>query len=200
MPRHVDHEDRRRQIVAATLDVLAEQGASGLSFRTVASRMGGSSTLVTHYFRTRQELIDALVEFTTTSWSDEVADLDAGTEDPRERLRLFLRWMLPTDEEALKEEIARINLLGDRDARLRTQHVFAAWDEKVRELMARHLEGIVDPERVPAVVDLLRSLTNGIALSVVEHPGDWPTERQHAVLDELLVTLDLMPATVGSAT
>jgi AcrR family transcriptional regulator len=192
MPRHVDHDDRRRQIIAATLEVLAEQGPSGLSFRTVARYMGGSSTLVTHYFRTRQELLDALVE-DITDWPRELEELEAGAEDPRERLRVFLRWLLPEDERGLREETARINLIGERDTRLRTDHIFTAWDTNVRALITRHLNGLVPKKRVPAVVDVLRSTTNGITLSVVEHPDEWPVKRQYAVLDEVLHALDLAP-------
>jgi AcrR family transcriptional regulator len=192
MPRHVDHDHRRQEIIDATLEVLAEHGPSGLSFRTIARHMGGSSTLVTHYFRTRQELLDTFVE-SITGWPDEIAELEAGADDPRERLRLFLRWLVPEDDRGLKEESARINLIGERDTRLRTDHIFAAWDTKVRELIAHHLRGLVPAKRVPAIVDVLRSATNGVTLSVVEHPSEWPIERQHAVVDEILEALDLAP-------
>jgi AcrR family transcriptional regulator len=198
MPRKVDHQDRRAAIIEATLEVLAEKGPSGLSFRNVAKRMGGSSTLVTHYFRTRQDLLDALVE-AIASWPEEVAQLEAGTEDPRERLRLFLRWLLPEDDQGLKEETARVNLIGERDTRLRTEHLFAAWDSHVRALIVRHLEPLVPPERLLATVDVLRSVTNGITLSVVEHPDQWPTARQHRVLDDVLEAMGLLAVeeTVG---
>jgi AcrR family transcriptional regulator len=193
MPRHVDHDDRRRQILEATLEVLAELGPPGLSFRTIAKRMGGSSTLVTHYFPTRQELLDALVD-DMAGWPEELEELEAGAEEPRERLQLFLRWLLPDDERGRREETARINLIGERDTRLRTDHIFAAWDTNIRALITRHLEGLVPAGRVAATVDLLRSVTNGITLSVVEHPDEWPAERQYAVVDEVLGAMGLLPA------
>jgi AcrR family transcriptional regulator len=192
MPRHVDHDDRRREILQATLEVLAQRGPSGLSFRTVAKHMGGSSTLVTHYFRTRQALLDALVE-DMSSWPEEIAELEAGADDPRERLRRFLRWLLPDDERGLREETARINLLGERGEQLRTEHIYAAWDTNVRELLARHLVDLVPAERIAITLDALRSTTNGITLSVVEHPSQWPQERQFAVLDEVLAAFGLLP-------
>lgn len=192
MPKQVDHEGRRREILLATLDVLSEQGPSGLSFRTVAKRMGGSSTLVTHYFPSRQALIDALVG-DIASWPDQIGEIEAGATDARERLRRFLRWLLPDDAQGLKEESARINLIGERDIRLRTDHLFDAWDDKARELLRGHVEGLVRPDRVDTVVDVLRSTTNGITLSVIEHPTKWPPDRQHAVLDEILSAFGLLP-------
>src|SRR6516164_854185 len=173
MPRYVDHDDRRSQIVEATLEVLSKKGPSGLNFRAVAERMGGSSTLVTHYFSTKQELLDALVE-NLARWPEQVEELEVGVEDPRQRLALFLQWLLPCDERGLLEESARINLIGERDTRVRTEHLFAAWDQNVRNLLTRHVEEIVPAKRVPAVVDVLRSTTNGITLSAVEHPDEWP--------------------------
>jgi AcrR family transcriptional regulator len=192
MPRYVDREDRRSQIVNATLDVLSKEGPSGLNFRAVAGRMGGSSTVVTHYFSTKQELLDALVE-NLARWPTEVQELEVGVDDPSERLRLFLRWLLPCDEQGLRDETARINLIGERDTRVRTEHLFAAWDQNVRGLLTRHVEELVPARRVPAVVDVLRSATNGITLSTVEHPDEWPADRQFAVLDEILAAFGLLP-------
>lgn len=192
MPRYVDHADRRRKILVATQQVLAEKGPPGLSFRNVAAAMGGSTTVVTHYFPSRQKLLDALIEG-MTEWQEELEALEASATDQRERLRLFLRWMVPYDEEALVEETARINLIGERDARLRTEHVFAAWDARARELIAERLDGLVEEDRMDATVDVLRSVTNGITLSVVEHPNEWPAERQFAVIDEVLNTFGLLP-------
>lgn len=192
MPRYVDHDDRRFQIINATLDVIAKEGPTGLNFRAVAGRMGGSSTIVTHYFSTKQELLDALVENLAT-WPDEVQELEVGVNDPRDRLRLFLRWLLPCDEQGLRDETARINLIGERDTRVRTEHLFAAWDQNVRSLLTRHVEELVTAERVPSVVDVLRSATNGITLSTVEHPDEWPADRQFAVLDEVLAAFGLLP-------
>jgi AcrR family transcriptional regulator len=196
MPRYVDHENRRSQIIQATLEVLAKQGPSGLNFRAVASRMGGSTTVVTHYFHTRQQLLDALVE-DLAHWPDDVAKLEADADDPRERLRLFLQWLLPCDQQGLEEETARVNLIGERDTRVRTEHLFAAWDQKVRSMLASHLQELFPAERVPAIVDVLRSTTNGITLSTVEHPDQWPPERQFAVLDEVMTAFGLLPETQG---
>jgi AcrR family transcriptional regulator len=192
MPRYVDHEDRRRQILVATRQVLAEKGPGGLSFRNVAAAMGGSTTVVTHYYPSRQMLLDALVDG-MVDWQDDLDELQAGTTDQRQRLRLFLQWMVPADDEGLLEETVRLNLIGEHGSRLRTEHVFNAWDARVRDLLAQHLDGIVEPDRLPAIVDVLRSVSNGITLSVVEHPTEWPAERQFDVIDEVLTAFSLSP-------
>jgi hypothetical protein len=130
-------------------------------------------------------------------WPEDVAKLEVGAHDPRERLRLFLQWLLPCHEQGLKEETARVNLIGERDTRVRTEHLFAAWDQNIRSLLASHVEELFPAERVPAIIDVLRSTTNGITLSTVEHPDQWPPERQHSVLDEVLTAFGLLPETQG---
>ena len=198
MPRHVDHEERRDAIIQATLAVLAEHGPSGLTFRAVAKRMGGSSTLVTHYLPNRQELLDALVE-QMAEWPEELLELEAGADDPREKLRVFLLWLLPVDERGWLEERARLSLAGEPAIRERTQHLLDSWDTNVRRLMAEHLTDLVPPDRLPVTVDVLRSITNGLTLTWAEHPGEWPPERQFAVVDETLAALGLLPAPIVNA-
>jgi AcrR family transcriptional regulator len=192
MPKFVDHDARRSKIIDATLQVLAERGPAGLRFRTVADRIGGSSTMVTHYYGTRQELLDSLIE-NLASWPEEVSELEAGADNPRDRLRLFLRWLLPCDERGLLGETARINLIGERDILMRTEHLFAAWDQHVRGMLTKHVEDLVPSGRVQAVVDVLRSTTNGITLSTVERPHEWPRNRQFAILDEVLAAFGFLP-------
>jgi AcrR family transcriptional regulator len=188
MPRHVDHDVRRAQIIEATLAVLAEQGPRGLTFRSVAERMGGSSTLVTHYFASRQALLDALAE-TVADWPRDLAELELDVDDPLERLRLFMRWMVPADEEGYIEERARLSLIGEAGARVRTRAIVDIWDDHARAHFRRHLEELVPPERIESMTDLLRTITNGITLSAIEHPNKWPAKRQFAVIDDALAML-----------
>jgi len=191
MPRYVNHEDRRREITLATMQLLAEAGPRGVTVRAVAARMGGSSTIVTHYFRSRQALLDSLATEALALWEEQLAGLEAVGADPRTRLRILLQWLVPGNEQALTEERARINLLGEVGARARTQALFDAWDRSMRSLLRDHLKDLLAEDRVDEAVELLRALTNGISLSVVEHPDQWPKERQFAVLDQALGLLGL---------
>lgn len=198
MPRYVDHEDRRAQIVEATLEILADRGPRGLTFRAVAAKLGGSSTLITHYFATRQELLDAIVG-TMADWPSELDELEMDSDDEVERLRRFLIWMIPSSERGLMQERGRINLLGEPDAKLRTRHIFETWDAQARDLFRRHLRNLVPKDELELKVDVLRTVTNGLTLSTVEHPDNWPLARQTAVIDEVLAALGLHPATPVSS-
>lgn len=191
MPIYVDHEARRREIVAAAIQAIAEDGPKGLSFRAVAERMGGSTTVVSHYFPSRQALVEGIASSVT--WlPDELEELEAGVTDPVERLRIVLDWLLPSSPQGLQAERARLSLSGEREAGMPTQHFFDVWDCRVREILSERVTGLVPDDQIKPTVDLLRCLANGITLSTVEHTEDWPPERQRAVMDNLLRSLGIV--------
>lgn len=191
MPRQVDHEGRRRAIVQATVEVLAARGLAGLTIRAVAEQLGGSVTLVTHYYGSREELIGDLATQLASGWGDDVAALEQGLVDPRERLDALLTWALPEDRDAMLIERARIELLAARDDFPEAGRVFAGWDDRMRSLFREHLRELVPPERVEATVDLLRAVITGITLEAYQH--EWSTDRQRRVLADALTALDLAP-------
>ncbi len=57
MPRRVDHEERRREIGAAVLRLIADGGLEAASLRNVAAEAGVSMGTVQHYFTTRQQML-----------------------------------------------------------------------------------------------------------------------------------------------
>ena len=62
MPRAVDHEQRRFEIVAGLWQIVAEQGIEGVSLRTVAARAEVSMGRVQHYFGTKDALVIAGID------------------------------------------------------------------------------------------------------------------------------------------
>lgn len=186
MPRQIDREQRRRDILRATCELLAEQGISGLSFRAIAQRLGGSTALITHYFASQAELLDGLAYSMFDEWEAELAGLEADAGSAQERLSVLLNWLVPQDETGIQEERARIVLLGEGMLSAETEVVFASWDKKMRELIYTHLQGLVSPEHIDLRVDVLRTMTNGLTLSILEHPDVWDGTRIHAVIDCVL--------------
>lgn len=58
MPRHKgDHDARRRDVSAAVWRVLVARGFGGLTLRAVATEMGATTGLITHYFPSKKDLL-----------------------------------------------------------------------------------------------------------------------------------------------
>lgn len=193
MPRFVDHERRRRDILVATISVIAECGLRGLTIRAVAERLGGSTTLVTHYYRSQQALLDGLAESMITSWQGELEELELGYADPRERLQIFLEWQVSMDDEGVLAERTRINLLSERILGAEVRGLFESWEHQTKELLREHLVELVPARDLEMRVDMLRALTNGITLSAVEHPEQWPSDKMAAVLWRTLNDMGVAP-------
>ena len=196
MPRAVDIDDRRRKIAHAALKLIASKGFEGMTLRAVAAELNGSLTLVTHYYPSRAALLQAMANQLIAEWDGDLRKLEAGVDDPWRRLRTFLEWLIPLDTESQLEERARIVLAAEtRDNHPGIQDALNTWDRAMRGALQEHLEGIIDdPDEVRAMTETLRLFTNGIVLSVVEHPDEWPPERQRSALDRVLTVLDLVKA------
>jgi AcrR family transcriptional regulator len=189
MPRIVDHEQRRRSIATAALDLISNEGSTALTIRSVATRLGGSITMVTHYYANRSELLLDMATQLAAGWQQEVEVLTAAKRTPREKLVALLEWLLPTDEEGRRDERARFALLAAHDEP-ECAAVIHDFDAGVRGMIAAHVTGLVDDARVPLLVDALRATTDGIVLGEYAVPEAWPPERQlatvHIVVDALI--------------
>ncbi|MET8977924.1 TetR/AcrR family transcriptional regulator [Streptomyces sp. NPDC004539] len=170
-----------RDIVVASLKALSEGGLTELTLRKIARRMGGSITLITHYFANREALLNAVLEYVLADADAILGDLDEIT-DPRERLRVALEWFLPDTEEGLLQERARVALLTHQGAEPIIGEHLRRMEPAMRAVLVRGLEEMVPADELDGAVDLVRVWVSGMALSVVEHPEIWTPERQMAVL------------------
>jgi AcrR family transcriptional regulator len=193
VPRQVDPDERRRQIVDATWAIITEDGLRGLTFRAVAERLGGSTTLITHYYGTQEELLNGVAESLLDSWVDALDELEAEHVDPRERLLILLEWLLPLSERGILEERTRVHLLAEGMLEGQIRHVFDVWEERIRDLIRDHLRGVVPNEELEMRVAFLRALTNGLILSAIEHPDRWPAAEMTSVLHQAVEDMGLAP-------
>ena len=98
--------ERRRDLIAAAVECVAESGVQGATVRQIAARAGVTGGLIRHYFKSKDEVLRAAyrsVMETMTETSIQAA-LDAGT-DPRARLRGYI-------SSAFMEAMAQTQTLG----------------------------------------------------------------------------------------
>ncbi|MFJ9634545.1 TetR/AcrR family transcriptional regulator [Streptomyces sp. NPDC101175] len=185
-----------RDIVVASLQALSEGGLAELTLRKIAQRMGGSITLITHYFANREALLDAVLEYALADADAILGELDE-IADPRERLRVALEWFLPDTEEALTQERARVALLTHQGAEPVIGRHLQRMEPAMRAVLVRAVEELVPADELDGTVDMVRVWVSGIALSVVEHPEIWTPERQQAALERFLKVLSFAELPAG---
>lgn len=191
MPRQVDHDDRRDQIVNTTIGLIAEGGPTAVTIREVARRLGGSVTLVTHYYPTRQAIFEGVAARLIELGRSEAAAMEADVNDPVGRLRRYLQWAMPTRPEGIRREIARIRMLAERNASPSLEKTALGYDESMREDLREHLAELVPGDEREMVVELLRVFVTGVILLAVEHPDSWPPQRQIDAAEAMLTSLGI---------
>ncbi|MFB2598550.1 TetR/AcrR family transcriptional regulator [Herbiconiux sp. P17] len=98
MPRHADHEQRRRQITDAARTVIAERGLPATTFESVSTTAGCSARLLQYYFGSKEELLraarQAVLADAGRRFEASLAGL-AETPTPPEAIRQVLLQRLP---------------------------------------------------------------------------------------------------------
>lgn len=184
MPRRIDHTQRQLDIIREANNLIAESGLAAVSFREIGRRLGGSTTLVTHYYATRAELLADVASAAVESWRTELDELQQRYPDPADLLNVFLfDWLLPLTPGELDYERYRITFVaaqiqGDEN----TQAILDVWESGIRTLLRRCLSALVPAGSVESHADVLRATLNGLVLSTIEHPDYWDAERQVDVL------------------
>lgn len=185
MPAPVDHSERRDRIAEIVSDIISRDGLDAVTIRQVATAAGYSTTIVTHYFASKRELLLYTYQAAATHAQRRV-DAVLGR-DPLD-LQGYLEALLPLDEASLREwrvyfafwqlaaidtEFATEQQRGERHAR--------EGIVRILEARARAGQGPVpaDPE---AAARRLLTLLLGVAVQAMFDPLDWSAGRQKEFL------------------
>lgn len=186
--------ERRRALLDAAIDVLAEEGARGLTFRAVDVRAGVPTGTASNYFANRAALLlqaGAHVHVRLTP-TEEFMDRFANAEPTREQTRVGMRDLLRRIEDNRNGYLALLELRleanrhpGIREALTRT--IKETLEENVRV----HLEGGFPGDRT-TVVTLYLAMT-GLFVEHLTLPavlGDDPAETLVDRMVDLIVPGD----------
>ncbi|WP_328618207.1 TetR family transcriptional regulator [Amycolatopsis sp. NBC_00355] len=192
MPRpRGDHEARRRDVSEAVWRVLTAHGFGGLTMRAVATELGATTGLLTHYFSGKRELLahalDLLDERTATR-----ARRTAGP--GLAAVRALLLDVLPLTGEAVTGNRIWVSswdtALADPALSAAYARKYGKSRDRLRDLVtdAQQLGELRpgDPERVAAGA---LSFTLGLVVQALFDPRAFPPDRQVELLDDHLAAL-----------
>ncbi|MGO1050139.1 TetR/AcrR family transcriptional regulator [Crossiella sp. CA198] len=200
MPARGDHEARRAEVSEAVWRVLAAQGFGGLTMRAVAAELGASTGLLTHYFRSKRELVRYAHEVAEQRTSARARQAPAAP--GLAALRAALCDVLPLTPEMVAMSRVWISFwdaaLGDAELGESQRARYQRWRDRLcgQVLAARGLgeiPGAADPEDIAATA---ASFTHGLVVQALFDPDRFPPERQLALLDGFLDSI--RPGRAGS--
>ena len=191
MPKIVDHNRRRKEIAMLTLDVMRAVGIENASIRGIAQRGGLSMGVLTHYFKTK----DDLVVF-TFRWLAEhtFAQLDQLLDDHRpglKRLEAAIDAVLPKAGEPAA--LALWMSLWDRAVRkpaFAREHreYYRRWRGYVRSFLQDAIRQNETPARLnlDTATDLIVAAADGLWLAMTLEPRRFSKAQRRVLLRQLI--------------
>ena len=194
MPKVVDHDERREQVMGATLAVVARSGLEGATMRAIADEAGCSTGLVTHYFANRGELIVGVLRHVHQRSAQRMAaHLDGTTAG--EALDAIVLEALPLDDERRLEWQVWLAFWGAAvgDPALAVEHRrrYTEWRAAMTALLTRAVaEGDArDDLNVRSESTRLIALIDGLGLEATLEPDRLTPRRIRALVRDHLATL-----------
>jgi AcrR family transcriptional regulator len=191
MPAKVDAEDRRRRLVLAAAAIIAEHGIGGLTNGRIAERLSGSTTVVTHYFRSKRELV--LHTYQTMAARARARVEVAMTDD--DPLAACLQAHLPLDDDTRVEWKVWLAYQGMSVGDEELRDIWASRSATAVDRLSRLVAADVRAGRMPRTVDpqteggRLFSLLQGMGFQSIVDPARWSPEHLLSIVDLELVRL-----------
>jgi AcrR family transcriptional regulator len=91
---HTRRDDRREAILDVARDCFLADGYGATSMSTIAARLGGSKGTLYNYFKSKEELFEAMMQRQCGELQDALFDVGQSGGDPRARLSHFSRSFL----------------------------------------------------------------------------------------------------------
>lgn len=102
MPKIVDHDERRLELVDATWRIIARQGLEGATMREIALEAGFANGALKPYFPTKDMLLEFAFGHVFNRTNSRIAGVTEG-KSGIQALRAFCLEVLPLDEERINE-------------------------------------------------------------------------------------------------
>jgi AcrR family transcriptional regulator len=189
VPKLVDHEERRADIVAAAGRLIARHGLEAATVRAIAAEAGCSTGVLDHYFTDKDDLLLQALSASHRRISSRFTRVARGRRGLA-AVRALLADNLPTDASRRDETRLEVQFwarsLGD-PALLEVQRREMAG---FRRALGRHLdEAVADGEVAAGVaaddaLDRLLAFLDGVSVRAVLEPARLPAARQLALLDQ----------------
>jgi AcrR family transcriptional regulator len=163
-------QQRKRTLIEATLELVAEKGVQGATVRGIADRAQVTQGLIRHYFSSKEELITAAFEYHMTQMTDltfaPVADVKGSA---RDQLRVFVQSSLMppvVDPRSIALWAGFLNKV-QHDAQMKETHAktYVQFRDRLEKLIRAALEEAgreTEPARLYHLATACNALIDGL--------------------------------------
>jgi AcrR family transcriptional regulator len=182
VPRHVDPDQRRRDVAGAVWRVVVRHGLARASVRAVAAEAGLSVGALRHYFSEQRGLQVYAFELIGRRYEERLSRVDM-TAPVRDRIEAILWALLPTTPEQVQEEQVRLEFLVQSRIDPVLNSIVEADRALAVDLTRQAIVALRDDGQAAADVDVeaatveLLALLDGLAQAAALSPAAMPAER-----------------------
>jgi AcrR family transcriptional regulator len=199
MPKIVNWDERRDEILSATWRVIARDGIAKATIRAIAREAHCSAGILAHYFDDKADILGSALML---SHRRVVARMDARAAGRTglDALQVVMLEALPLDDERDLEAQIEISFwgraLGNSELRTVQNAEFDRFARRLRGYLAeaRDLGELRDGVDIDLAAHQLLVLIDGLSAQRVLYPGRVSAVRQRQMLDALLDSFRPFPA------
>ncbi|WP_026425667.1 TetR/AcrR family transcriptional regulator [Actinokineospora inagensis] len=191
MPKVIDHDQRRREIVEVAKRLIAEGGFEAATMRSIVTAAGFANGALKHYFAGKDGIIAATFESVLEETAQRMSELDQDL-GPVDSLHGFVEAAMPLDAERITSARVLLVLWGHSvaNADLATQYrqLLTLWRAELTRRIAAAWDCGEDADgpAVGVLADEIISVTIGANVTSLMHPVGALVDRYTAYIDELM--------------
>ncbi len=192
MPAKVDAEDRRRRLVLAAAQLIADEGINALTNGKIAKRLSGSTTMVTHYFRSKRELV---LDTYQTMASRSRVRLEQAMRESDDPLAACLHALLPLDDSTRLEWKVWLAYQGIAVGDPELMQIWASRAASAVDRVTCLIEVDISAGRMSSSIDpdmesgRLFALIQGMSFQSIVDPERWSPAHLRRIVDLELLRL-----------
>lgn len=174
MPKIVDHEHYRKQLLNNCFEIFAEKGYSSVTMREIASEIGVSTGTLYHYFPSKESLFEQLIEYLSYEDTKEEAIAELGNPPIlAERIEKMMEYISQNEDYLLKGCLITFDFCHHKNRReIDENQALQQAGKRYEEAVSCYL-GISDPAIAIFVINyidglLVRRFYQGERISFLE--------------------------------
>ncbi|MBD2166386.1 TetR/AcrR family transcriptional regulator [Calothrix membranacea FACHB-236] len=183
MPKIVDHEQYRKELLGKCFDLFAQKGYSAITMRQIAQGLKVSTGTLYHYFPSKQALFEQLLE-EICQQDVTLALADLGGKKPiPEAMEVLARYLVKSEDYFIKWTYIWVDFCQHQDSKtIQSSGVLKRTNQRYQQAVYEFL-GIEDP----VLASFVLSFVNGLILEKLWGDETIDFHEQCALLGKMLM-------------
>ncbi|WP_033287998.1 TetR/AcrR family transcriptional regulator [Amycolatopsis jejuensis] len=194
MPKVIDHDQRRREIVEVAKKLIIEGGFEAATMRSIVTAAGFANGALKHYFPSKDSIIAATFESVLQETAQRMSELDPDL-GPMDALRGFVEAAIPMDAHQIAS--ARVLLVlwehsvANPELARQYRDLLTRWRAEltVRIAAARGAGEKPDAPAITVLADEIVAVSIGANVTSLMHPVGKVAARYRAYVDGLMARI-----------